>query len=917
MLVTELYDGQGLGNQLWCYVVTRVLALDKGYSFGIKSPKKFKGSGFLDLDFGETVVGGTGPEGGPPDSLPLGIAHYYNERRLSHPVTGADIRVYDERLVNVADNTKIDGIMQDEQYIRHRKDEIRKWLAVRPGNECLEYASDDICVLNFRGGEYLDIPEVFLPQRYWSDAMQRMLEINPHMRFVVVTDDVQAARTFFPDLEITHISIGNDYSIINAAHYLILSNSSFAWFPAWLSKNLKHCIAPKYWSQHNTSDGFWGCGYNITSGWSYLDRTGSFFTYDQCLQELKTYMLKHPTLYPSHKIGENFLVVSNYNNDISWVAEYTTNYLIYDQSNSVMPVSVDLSKVIRSEHLGHNIRDYCTFIIDHYETLPDVTIFATGNIFPRHVSEQRFNALMNNRYFTPIEERIRWTPLWPSVFTTSDGGYCERNTSWYVKRLPLSGLALTQRTKRAVRLAKDATLIALGKKKTWSVPPQHPAKYFRTYDEMLRFCFTNPAIPRYVRFAPGANYVVPKANILKLPKTFYENLKLFVSHCPTAIPAESHMIERMFHTLWTAPFDVSENMQRPYEAQAPSARMVPATSSRSFQLKRKISRKLASILQRSTDRLAGVRDTIYGHLLHKTISPSEKIALGEYRKTIKIYDVFIFFNELDLLEIRLNILDPYVDHFVIVEATETFSGKPKQLSYLENKDRFKKWEHKIIHHVTRDTPSGFGEAEERLASSTGLEAEILKNALTSDNVPSGQEQWLREFYQKECMKKALVGLSDTDICYISDVDEIWDPLAHIDYRKDSLFKFRQKVYAYYLNNRSSEPWAGTFATQYKNIRTGCMNHLDSVGKNRYIYVRNGGWHFTNQGGADRIRTKLESYGHQEFNTAEVKSDIEAKMRENRDFVGRKFTFWIDESDLPQYLKDNQAKYASMFKPTDS
>ena len=70
----------------------------------------------------------------------------------------------------------------------------------------------------------------------------------------------------------------------------------------------------------------------------------------------------------------------------------------------------------------------------------------------------------------------------------------------------------------------------------------------------------------------------------------------------------------------------------------------------------------------------------------------------------KIYDCFPFFNELDLLEIRLNYLDPYVDYFVLCEAKVTFSGISKKLFYAENKDLFKKFEHKIIHVVVDDTP---------------------------------------------------------------------------------------------------------------------------------------------------------------------------------------------------------------------
>lgn len=73
MILTEIYNGQGLGNQLACYVTTRVVAKDKGYDFGIKSPEKFKCLDFMDLDFGLPVNGGTIPaEGQPPLTLPDG-----------------------------------------------------------------------------------------------------------------------------------------------------------------------------------------------------------------------------------------------------------------------------------------------------------------------------------------------------------------------------------------------------------------------------------------------------------------------------------------------------------------------------------------------------------------------------------------------------------------------------------------------------------------------------------------------------------------------------------------------------------------------------------------------------------------------------------------------------------------------------
>ncbi len=296
-IITEMYSGQGLGNQLFCYVTTRVLALDKGYDFGTMNPEKFKGSEFLNLDFGCKVIGGKGPEGGPPTTLPEGITHYYNEQKITHPLNGSDIRLYDKNLVEVFPNTKIDGLMQDEKYFEHRKPEIKEWLMVKEEYECYDYSSDDICIINFRGGEYARHTDLYLNKKYWEDAVQNMLKINKGFKFVVITDDVFNAKKFFPDYDVFHFNIGKDYVVVKNAHYLIMANSSFSWFPAWLSTTLKYCIAPKYWARHNVSDGYWSCGYNITKGWMYQDRDGNLSDYETCVKEFDEYRATHPEYF--------------------------------------------------------------------------------------------------------------------------------------------------------------------------------------------------------------------------------------------------------------------------------------------------------------------------------------------------------------------------------------------------------------------------------------------------------------------------------------------------------------------------------------------------------------------------------------------------------------------------------------------
>ena len=116
--------------------------------------------------------------------------------------------------------------------------------------------------------------DFFLPESYWRNAVANMQKINKNFRFIVITDDVTTAKKFFPKYDVFHFSISRDYVTIKNARYLILSNSSFAFFPAWLNDDLKFCIAPKYWVEHNTSDGFWSLGYNIVDEWHYQGKDG-------------------------------------------------------------------------------------------------------------------------------------------------------------------------------------------------------------------------------------------------------------------------------------------------------------------------------------------------------------------------------------------------------------------------------------------------------------------------------------------------------------------------------------------------------------------------------------------------------------------------------------------------------------------
>lgn len=282
---------------------------------------------------------------------------------------------------------------------------------------------------------------------------------------------------------------------------------------------------------------------------------------------------------------------------------------------------------------------------------------------------------------------------------------------------------------------------------------------------------------------------------------------------------------------------------------------------------------------------------------------------------MKIVDSFIFFNELELLDIRLNVLNDSVDKFILVESTVSHTGKEKPLYYQENKHLFEKFNHKIVHCVVDDTPNSFEEAQTRLlAPKDELEKNILMHCLTTSNVPWGETQWLREFYQHESTRRGmlLADLDDEDICFVSDLDEIWNPNTTYQFDDYNVYKLKQHVHMAFLNLRSSEDWAGTYYTKYKNLKNASANHLDTVARTQHIFVENGGWHFTYQGGLDRIKTKLENYGHQEYNNEEVKQLIQHRLDAGLDVLGRPFSC-IVTNDLPEYLLNSKEKYKEFFK----
>lgn len=291
IIATELLNGQGLGNQLFCYVTTRALAYDKGYDFSILNREILannihsnKGMYFMDIDCGLDLKKEdfTNIYEEKEDRLFLGNSIHDIEH-------GCYITGVDEKMLNITESTLLYGNMQDEAYFGKYKKEIKEWLKVRPEYDNMEYSKENLCIINIRGGEYASNPELFLKRSYWLKAMEHMKKIRSDMEFMVITDDITAAKRILPEIPAFHFDLAGDYTAIKNAQYLILSNSTFAFFPAFTSETVKCIIAPKYWARYNVSDGYWASEQNIYDEFIYMDRKGKLFTAEECREELLRY----------------------------------------------------------------------------------------------------------------------------------------------------------------------------------------------------------------------------------------------------------------------------------------------------------------------------------------------------------------------------------------------------------------------------------------------------------------------------------------------------------------------------------------------------------------------------------------------------------------------------------------------------
>jgi len=273
-----------------------------------------------------------------------------------------------------------------------------------------------------------------------------------------------------------------------------------------------------------------------------------------------------------------------------------------------------------------------------------------------------------------------------------------------------------------------------------------------------------------------------------------------------------------------------------------------------------------------------------------------------------IYDCFPFFNELDILEIRLNVLNDAVDRFILVESSVTFHGKSKPLFYTENQSRFAQFSDKIIHIVSSCPAQQLGGTE---------------------------QMYFFENHQRDAIMQGLKDCRLDDVVLISDVDEIPNPekiLAYLD--SPGIKVFEQKMMYYYLNmqNYSDPVWRGTRMGRLADLLDPAQDfppnaaHAHSrKGLPTYFrfcsgpHIKDGGWHFSYCGGIEAIMKKMHSIAGTrtgQLSTIVAKTDaadIRRTIARGEDIYGRREFFYapVGLEELPQFVQENLSKYSHL------
>lgn len=209
-------------------------------------------------------------------------------------------------------------------------------------------------------------------------------------------------------------------------------------------------------------------------------------------------------------------ILVNYNYTPDWLKDYPKlDWIIYDRSDSYdwlkgfskesnLTFMADYRKIHYTKNIGNADYDRLTFLIDCYNSLPEIFILAKSNLF-NYISKKEFDVLKDKKEFTPLLSQSHH--VYEPICRYNNGMYEELNNSWYALQFE---------------------------------------RKFNTYGDWANYMGLDN--PKYLQFAPGGNYILTRQRVHKWPREFYVKMRDTLEHA--VLPAEAHYVERTYYSLW-------------------------------------------------------------------------------------------------------------------------------------------------------------------------------------------------------------------------------------------------------------------------------------------------------------------------------------------------------------------------------
>lgn len=265
----------------------------------------------------------------------------------------------------------------------------------------------------------------------------------------------------------------------------------------------------------------------------------------------------------------------------------------------------------------------------------------------------------------------------------------------------------------------------------------------------------------------------------------------------------------------------------------------------------------------------------------------------------KIFDCFLYNGEDNLLEIRLNYLEKYVDFFVIVESCQTFQGKIKKFRFNKKNFFIKKLIKKIIYLQNDIVAENIYELKKKIAQRY---PDLTKKLNSIKNFYKKDFVWCLDSFHREIINEAIKDkIKKNDIIMLSDIDEIplYKILSKKIFNKNVVNVLVQNEFRYFYNTFVLNDWKGTIITNWALAKKYGLNNLRHLGKKKckdFKYISPGGYHFSSMGPKKNILRKIKEWGHKEFNNFIVKFFMITRYNKGLDiFFFKKNQFKIVQS----------------------